>query len=160
MSFGYGPARDKHEMISVIRAAVERGVTFFDTAEVYGPFTNEELVGEALAPVREQVVIATKFGFKLDPTTGKQAGLDSRPAHIKEVVEASLKRLRVDVIDLLYQHRVDPNVPIEDVAGAVKDLIRQGKVKHFGLSEAGVQTIRRAHAVQPVTALQNEYSLW
>src|SRR5450432_640580 len=160
MSFGYGPAKDKQEMIPVIRAAVERGVTFFDTAEVYGPSTNEELVGEALAPVREQVVIATKFGFKLDPTTGKQAGLDSRPAHIKEVVEASLKRLRVDVIDLLYQHRVDPNVPIEDVAGAVKDLIRQGKVKHFGLSEAGVQTIRRAHAVQPVTALQNEYSLW
>jgi aryl-alcohol dehydrogenase-like predicted oxidoreductase len=139
MSFGYGPAKDEHEMISVIRAAVERGVTVFDTAEVYGPFTNEELVGEALAPVREQVVIATKFGFKLDPTTGKQAGLDSRPAHIKEVVEASLKRLRVDVIDLLYQHRVDPNVPIEDVAGAVKDLIQQGKVKHFGLSEAGVQ---------------------
>jgi aryl-alcohol dehydrogenase-like predicted oxidoreductase len=160
MSFSYGPPKDKKEMIPVLRAAVERGVTFFDTAEVYGPFTNEELVGEALAPVREQVVIATKFGFKLDPATGKMAGLDSRPAHIKEVVEASLKRLRVEVIDLLYQHRVDPNVPIEDVAGAVKDLIQQGKVKHFGLSEAGVQTIRRAHAVQPVTALQNEYSLW
>jgi aryl-alcohol dehydrogenase-like predicted oxidoreductase len=160
MSFSYGPAKDKKEMIPVIRAAVERGVTFFDTAEVYGPFTNEELVGEALAPVREQVVIATKFGFKLDPATGKMAGLDSRPAHIKEVVEASLKRLRVEVIDLLYQHRVDPNVPIEDVAGAVKELIQQGKVKHFGLSEAGVQTIRRAHAVQPLTALQNEYSLW
>ena len=147
-------------MISLIRAAVERGVTFFDTAEVYGPFTNEELVGEALAPVREQVVIATKFGFKLDPTSGKQVGLDSRPEHIKEVAEASLKRLKIDVIDLFYQHRVDPNVPIEDVAGAVKDLIRQGKVKHFGLSEAGVQTIRRAHTVQPVTALQSEYSLW
>ena len=160
MSFGYGPAGDKQEMISVIRAAVERGVTFFDTAEVYGPFTNEELVGEALAPVRAQVVIATKFGFKLDPTTGKQAGLDSRPAHIKEVAEASLKRLKTDVIDLFYQHRVDLDVPIEDVAGAVKDLIQQGKVKHFGLSEAGVQTIRRAHAVQPVTALQSEYSLW
>jgi aryl-alcohol dehydrogenase-like predicted oxidoreductase len=160
MSFGYGPARDKQEMIPVIRAAVERGVTFFDTAEVYGPFTNEELVGEALAPFRAQVVIATKFGFKLDPATGKSAGLDSRPEHIKEVAEASLKRLKVDVIDLFYQHRVDPNVPIEDVAGAVKDLIQQGKVKHFGLSEAGVQTIRRAHAVQPVTALQNEYSLW
>ncbi len=160
MSFGYGPARDKQEMIPVIRGAVERGVTFFDTAEVYGPFTNEELVGEALAPVRERVVIASKFGFKLDPTTGKQAGLDSRPAHIKEVAEASLQRLKTDVIDLFYQHRVDPNVPIEDVAGAVKDLIQQGKVKHFGLSEAGVQTIRRAHAVQPVTALQNEYSLW
>jgi aryl-alcohol dehydrogenase-like predicted oxidoreductase len=160
MSFGYGPAGDKQEMISVIRAAVERGVTFFDTAEVYGPFTNEELVGEALAPLRDQVVIATKFGFKLDPATSKQAGLDSRPAHIKEVAEASLKRLRTDVIDLFYQHRVDPNVPIEDVAGAVKDLIQQGKVKHFGLSEAGVQTIRRAHAVQPVTALQSEYSLW
>jgi aryl-alcohol dehydrogenase-like predicted oxidoreductase len=160
MSFGYGPAGDKQEMISVIRAAVERGVTFFDTAEVYGPFTNEELVGEALAPFREQVVIATKFGFKLDPNTGKQAGLDSRPEHIKEVAEASLKRLRVYAIDLLYQHRVDPDVPIEDVAGAVKGLIREGKVKHFGLSEAGVQTIRRAHAVQPVTALQSEYSLW
>jgi len=160
MSFGYGPAGDKQEMISIIRAAVERGVTFFDTAEVYGPFTNEELVGEALAPFRGQVVIATKFGFKLDPDTGKQAGLDSGPEHIKEVAEASLKRLRVDVIDLFYQHRVDPNVPIEDVAGAVKELIRQGKVKHFGLSEAGAQTIRRTHAVQPVTALQSEYSLW
>jgi aryl-alcohol dehydrogenase-like predicted oxidoreductase len=160
MSFGYGPAGDKQEMISVIRAAVEGGVTFFDTAEVYGPFTNEELVGEALAPFREQVVIATKFGFKLDPNTGKQAGLDSRAEHIKEVAEASLKRLKTDVIDLFYQHRVDPNVPIEDVAGAVKDLIQQGKVKHFGLSEAGVETIRRAHKVQPVAALQNEYSLW
>ena len=160
MSFGYGPAGDKQEMISVIRAAVERGVTFFDTAEVYGPFTNEELVGEALAPFRERVVIATKFGFKLDPNTGKQAGLDSRPEHIKEVAEASLKRLGTDVIDLLYQHRVDPEVPIEDVAGAVKDLIQEGKVKHFGLSEAGVQMIRRAHAVQSVTALQSEYSLW
>ena len=160
MSFGYGPAADKQEMISLIRSAVERGVTFFDTAEVYGPFTNEELVGEALAPFRDQVVIATKFGFKLDPNTGKQAGLDSRPEHIKQVAEASLKRLRIDVIDLFYQHRVDPDVPIEDVAGAVKDLIQEGKVKHFGLSEAGVQTIRRAHAVQPVTALQSEYSLW
>jgi len=160
MSFGYGPAGDKQEMISVIRAAVERGVTFFDTAEVYGPFTNEELVGEALAPFRGKVAIATKFGFKLDPNTGKQAGLDSRPKHIEEVAEASLKRLRVDAIDLLYQHRVDPDVPIEDVAGAVKDLIREGKVKHFGLSEAGARTIRRAHAVQPVTALQSEYSLW
>jgi aryl-alcohol dehydrogenase-like predicted oxidoreductase len=160
MSFGYGPAGDKQQMISVIRAAVDRGVTFFDTAEVYGPFTNEELVGEALAPYRAQVVIATKFGFKLDPSTGKQAGLDSRPEHIKEVADASLKRLKTDVIDLFYQHRVDPNVPIEDVAGAIKDLIQQGKVKHFGLSEAGVKTIRRAHAVQPVTALQSEYSLW
>src|SRR5438309_368628 len=160
MSFGYGPAGEKQEMISVIRAAVERGVTFFDTAEVYGPFTNEELVGEALAPFRGKVVIATKFGFKIDPNTGKQAGLDSRPAHIKEVAEASIKRLKTDVIDLFYQHRVDPNVPIEDVAGAVKELIQQGKVKHFGLSEAGLQTIRRAHAVQPVTALQSEYSLW
>ncbi|HUE56586.1 MAG TPA: aldo/keto reductase [Candidatus Udaeobacter sp.] len=160
MSFGYGPAGEKREMISVIRAAVERGVTFFDTAEVYGPFTNEELLGEALAPFRGKVAIATKFGFKLDPNTGKQAGLDSRPEHIKEVAEASLKRLKSDVIDLLYQHRVDPDVPIEDVAGAVKGLIREGKVKHFGLSEAGVQTIRRAHAVQPVTALQSEYSLW
>jgi aryl-alcohol dehydrogenase-like predicted oxidoreductase len=160
MSYGYGPAGDKQEMISLIRSAVERGVTFFDTAEVYGPFTNEELVGEALAPFREQVVIATKFGFKLDPNTGKQAGLDSRPEHIKEVAEASLKRLRTDVIDLFYQHRVDLDVPIEDVAGAVKDLIREGKVKHFGLSEAGVQTIRRAHAVQAVTALQSEYSLF
>jgi aryl-alcohol dehydrogenase-like predicted oxidoreductase len=160
LSFGYGPAVDKQQGISLIRAAVERGVTFFDTAEVYGPFTNEELVGEALAPFRDQVVIATKFGFKIDPITGKQAGLDSSPQHIKEVAEASLKRLRADVIDLFYQHRVDPNVPIEDVAGAVKDLIQQGKVKHFGLSEAGAQTIRRAHAVQPVAALQSEYSLW
>ncbi len=160
MSFGYGPAADKKEMISLIRAAVERGVTFFDTAEVYGPFTNEELVGEALVPFRGKVAIATKFGFKLDPNTGKQAGLDSRPEHIKEAAEASLKRLKTDVIDLLYQHRVDPDVAIEDVAGAVKDLIREGKVKHFGLSEAGVQTIRRAHAVQPVTVLQSEYSLW
>jgi aryl-alcohol dehydrogenase-like predicted oxidoreductase len=160
MSFGYGPPADKKEMISLIRKAVELDVTFFDTAEVYGPFTNEELVGEALAPLRKQVAIATKFGFKLDPDTGKQAGLDSRPEHIREVAEASLKRLKTDVIDLFYQHRVDPNVPIEDVAGAVKDLIQQGKVKHFGLSEAGVQTIRRAHKVQPVTALQSEYSLW
>ena len=158
MSFGYGPPADKQEMISLIRGAVERGVTFFDTAEAYGPFTNEELVGEALAPMRDRVVIATKFGFKFD--AGKQSGLDSRPGHIKEVAEASLKRLKVDVIDLFYQHRVDPDVPIEDVAGAVKDLIQEGKVKHFGLSEAGVQTIRRAHAVQPVTALQSEYSLW
>jgi aryl-alcohol dehydrogenase-like predicted oxidoreductase len=160
MSFGYGPPKDKQDMISVIRSAVELGVTFFDTAEVYGPFTNEELVGEALAPVREQVVIATKFGFKFDSETGKQAGLDSRPERIKQVAEASLKRLRTHVIDLFYQHRVDPAVPIEDVAGAVKELIQEGKVKHFGLSEAGVQTIRRAHAVQPVTALQSEYSLW
>jgi aryl-alcohol dehydrogenase-like predicted oxidoreductase len=160
LSFGYGPAVEKQQGISLIRAAVEHGVTFFDTAEVYGPYTNEELVGEALAPFRKQVVIATKFGFKIDPTTGKQAGLDSRPEHIKEVAEASLKRLRTDTIDLFYQHRVDPEVPIEDVAGAVKDLIQQGKVKHFGLSEAGVQTIRRAHAVQPVAALQSEYSLW
>jgi aryl-alcohol dehydrogenase-like predicted oxidoreductase len=160
LSFGYGPAVDKQHGISLIRAAVERGVTFFDTAEVYGPFTNEELVGEALAPFRDQVVIATKFGFKIDPNTGKQAGLDSSPQHIKEVADASLKRLRSDVIDLFYQHRVDPKVPIEDTAGAVKDLIQQGKVKHFGLSEAGVQTIRRAHAVQSVAALQSEYSLW
>jgi aryl-alcohol dehydrogenase-like predicted oxidoreductase len=160
MSFGYGPPKDKKEMTSLIQSAVERGVTFFDTAEVYGPFTNEELVGEALAPFRQQVVIATKFGFKLDPSTGKQAGLDSRPEHIREVIAASLKRLRIDTIDLLYQHRVDPEVPIEDVAGTVKDLIQEGRVKHFGLSEAGVQTIRRAHAVQPVTALQSEYSLW
>jgi aryl-alcohol dehydrogenase-like predicted oxidoreductase len=160
ISFGLGPAIDKQDGISLIRAAVERGVTFFDTAEVYGPFTNEELVGEALAPFRGKIAIATKFGFKLDPNTGKQSGLDSRPEHIKEVAEASLKRLRTDVIDLLYQHRVDSNVPIEDTAGAVKDLIQQGKVKHFGLSEAGVQTIRRAHKVQPVTALQSEYSLW
>ena len=159
MSFGYGPAADKWEMISLIRTAVERGITLFDTAEVYGPFTNEELVGEALAPFRDQVVIATKFGFKLSPE-GKQIGVDSRPEHIKEVAEASLKRLRTDTIDLFYQHRVDPDVPIEDVAGAVKDLIQEGKVRHFGLSEAGVQTIRRAHAVQPVTALQSEYSLW
>jgi aryl-alcohol dehydrogenase-like predicted oxidoreductase len=160
MSFGYGPAGDKQEMISVIRTALERGITFFDTAEVYGPFTNEILVGEALAPFRADVVIATKFGFKIDPNTGKQAGLDSRPQHIKEVAEASLKRLNTDVIDLFYQHRVDPNVPIEETAGTVKELIQQGKVKHFGLSEAGVQTIRRAHKVQPVTALQSEYSLW
>jgi len=160
LSFGYGPAVDKKDGITLIRAAVERGVTFFDTAEVYGPYTNEELVGEALAPFRDQVVIATKFGFKIDASTGKQAGLDSRPEHIKEVAEASLKRLRNGVIDLFYQHRVDLNVPIEDVAGAVRELIQQGKVKHFGLSEAGVQTIRRAHKVQPVTALQSEYSLW
>jgi aryl-alcohol dehydrogenase-like predicted oxidoreductase len=160
MSFGYGPAKDNQEMIPVIRGALERGVTFFDTAEVYGPFINEELVGEALEPFRDWVAIATKFGFKLDPVTGKNAGLDSRPQHIKEVAEASLKRLRVEAIDLFYQHRVDPEVPIEDVAGAVKDLIQEGKVKHFGLSEAGVKTIRRAHAVQPVTALQSEYSLW
>src|SRR5438094_3038375 len=160
MSFGYGPPKDKQEMIALLRAAVERGVTFFDTAEVYGPFTNEELVGEGLAPFRDRVVIATKFGFKLDPKSGRSIGVDSRPEHIKEVAEASLKRLRTDVIDLFYQHRVDPNVAIEDVAGAVKDLIHEGKVKHFGLSEAGVQTIRRAHAVQPVTALQSEYSLW
>jgi aryl-alcohol dehydrogenase-like predicted oxidoreductase len=160
MSFGYGPAADKQEMISLIRSAVERGVIFFDTAEVYGPFTNEELVGEALSPFREQVVIATKFGFKLDSKEGKWVGLDSRPEHIKQVVEGSLKRLKVDAIDLFYQHRVDPDVPIEDVAGAVKDLIQEGKVKHFGLSEPGVQTIRRAHAVQTVTAVQSEYSLW
>ena len=160
MSFGYGPPKDKQEMISLLHAAVERGVTFFDTAEVYGPFTNEELVGEGLAPFREQVVIATKFGFKLDPKSGRSIGVDSRPEHIKEVAEASLKRLKTDVIDLFYQHRVDPEVPIEDVAGAVKELIREGKVKYFGLSEPGVQTIRRAHAIQPVTAIQNEYSLW
>ena len=158
MSWSYGPPKDKQQMISLIRAAVERGVTFFDTAEVYGPYTNEELVGEALAPFRHQVKIATKFGFKIE--NGKQAGLDSRPEHIKEVAEASLKRLKTDVIDLFYQHRVDDKVPIEDVAGAVKDLIQQGKVKHFGLSEAGSQTIRRAHRVVPVTALQSEYSLW
>jgi len=158
MSFGYGPPGDKQQMIEVIRGAVARGVTFFDTAEVYGPYTNEELVGEALAPFRGEVVIATKFGFKF--VDGKQAGLDSRPAHIREVAEASLKRLKVDALDLFYQHRVDPEVPIEDVAGAVKDLILAGKAKHFGLSEAGAQTIRRAHAVQPVTALQSEYSLW
>ena len=161
MSFSYGPAADKPEMISLLRTAVERGVTFFDTAEVYGPFTNEELVGEALSPLRKQVVIATKFGFKLDPNGGPQwVGLDSRPEHIKQVAEASLKRLKTDYIDLLYQHRVDPNVPIEDVAGTVKELIKQGKVKHFGLSEASAKTIRLAHAVQPVTAVQSEYSLW
>jgi aryl-alcohol dehydrogenase-like predicted oxidoreductase len=160
MSFGYGPPKDKQEMISLLRAAVDRGVTFFDTAEVYGPFTNEELVGEGLAPFRQQVVIATKFGFKLDPKSGRSIGVDSRPEHIKEVAEASLKRLKTDVIDLFYQHRVDPEVPIEDVAGAVKQLIQEGKVKHFGLSEPGVQTIRRAHSVQLVTAIQNEYSLW
>jgi aryl-alcohol dehydrogenase-like predicted oxidoreductase len=159
MSFSYGPPADKRKMISLLRKAVERGVTFFDTAEAYGPFANEELVGEALAPFRGQVVIATKFGFKFGPE-GKQVGLDSRPGHIKQVAAASLKRLRSDAIDLFYQHRVDPNVPIEDVAGTVKGLIQEGKVKHFGLSEAGLQTIRRAHAVQPVTALQNEYSLW
>src|SRR6516225_9040268 len=160
MSFGYGPPADKQEMVKLIRTAVDRGVTFFDTAEVYGPFTNEELVGEALAPFRGKVVIATKFGFKLDPATGRQAGLDSRPEHIKEVAEGSLKRLKVDAIDLLYQHRVDLDVPIEDVAAAVKKLIQEGKVRHFGLSEAAAKTIRRAHAVQPVTAVQSEYSLW
>ena len=160
LSFAYGPAVDKQTGVALIRAAVEHGVTFFDTAEMYGPFTNEELVGEALAPFRKNVVIATKFGFDIDPVTRQQRGLNSQPAHIKAVAEASLKRLKTDTIDLFYQHRVDPNVPIEDVAGAVKDLIREGKVKHFGLSEAGVQTIRRAHAVQPVTALQSEYSLW
>jgi aryl-alcohol dehydrogenase-like predicted oxidoreductase len=162
MSFSYGPPKDKKEMTSLLRAAVERGVTFFDTAEVYGPFTNEELVGEALAPFRKQVVIATKFGFDLSGSDKRPgaAGLNSRPEHIKEAVEGSLKRLKVETIDLLYQHRVDTNVPIEDVAGTVKELIAQGKVKHFGLSEAGAQTIRRAHAVQPVTALQSEYSLW
>jgi aryl-alcohol dehydrogenase-like predicted oxidoreductase len=156
MSSGYGPAGNKQEMIALIRTAVERGVTFFDTAEVYGPFVNEELVGEALAPFRDQVVIATKFGFRLD----SDGGVDSRPEHIREVAEASLKRLKIETIDLFYQHRVDPNVPIEDVAGTIKDLIQDGKVKHFGLSEAGIQTIRRAHAVQAVTALQSEYSLW
>ena len=162
MSFSYGPPKDKQEMISLLRAAVERGITFFDTAEVYGPYTNEELVGEALEPFRNQVVIATKFGFDLSGTDKRPgaAGLNSKPEHIKKTVESSLKRLRTDVIDLIYQHRVDPGVPIEDVAGAVKELIQQGKVKHFGLSEAGTQTIRRAHAVQPVTALQSEYSLW
>src|SRR6266705_233923 len=161
LSYGYGPAIEKQQAITFLRTAVERGVTLFDTAEVYGPFTNEELVGEALAPVRDQVVIATKFGFAPNPDDGgKWSALDSRPEHIKEAAEGSLKRLKTDVIDLCYQHRVDPNVPIEDVAGAVKNLIQQGKVKHFGLSEAGVQTIRRAHAVQPVTALQSEYSLW
>lgn len=159
MSFGYGPPADKQEMISLIRTAVDRGVTFFDTAEAYGPYANEELVGEALAPVREQVVIATKFGFAFDEN-GRQNGLDSRPEHIRAVAEASLKRLETDTIDLLYQHRVDPNVPIEDVAGTVKELIAEGKVRHFGLSEAGVQNIRRAHAVQPIAALQSEYSLW
>jgi aryl-alcohol dehydrogenase-like predicted oxidoreductase len=161
MSFSYGPPADKEEMIALLRSAVDRGITFFDTAEVYGPFTNEELVGEALAPFRGQVVIATKFGFELDPKGGPRwVGLNSRPEHIKQVAEGSLGRLRVDAIDLFYQHRVDPDVPIEDVAGAVKDLIQEGKVKHFGLSEAGVQTIRRAHAVQTITALQSEYSLW
>ena len=160
LSFGFGPPVDKKEGIALIRAAVERGVTFFDTAEVYGAYTNEELAGEALAPFRHEVVIATKFGFKIDPATGKQAGLDSRPEHIKQAAAGSLKRLKTDVIDLYYQHRVDPDVPIEDVAGAVKELIQQGKVKHFGLSEAGVRTIRRAHKVQPVAALQSEYSLW
>jgi aryl-alcohol dehydrogenase-like predicted oxidoreductase len=159
LSYGYGPATDKDEGINLIRAAFDRGITFFDTAEAYGPFTNEELVGEAVAPFRDQVVIATKFGFRFGED-GKQSGTDSRPEHIKEVADASLKRLRTDRIDLFYQHRVDPDVPIEDVAGAVRDLIHQGKVKHFGLSEAGMQTLRRAHAVQPVTALQNEYSLW
>jgi len=161
MSMSYGPAGDKQEMISLLRTAVDRGVTFFDTAEVYGPFTNEELVGEALSPIRDQVVIATKFGFKLDPNGERPwVGVDSRPEHIKEVADASLQRLKIDTIDLFYQHRVDPDVPIEDAAGAVKELIQEGKVKHFGLSEAGVQTIRRAHAVQPVTAVQSEYSLW
>ena len=159
MSFGYGPAGDEQEMISVLRSAVDSGVTFFDTAEVYGPFTNEELVGKALSPVREQVVIATKFGFHID-AGGKQTGLNSRPEHIREVADAALRRLRIDTIDLFYQHRVDPDVPIEDVAGTVKELIQEGKVRGFGLSEAGAQTIRRAHAVQPVTALQSEYSLW
>jgi aryl-alcohol dehydrogenase-like predicted oxidoreductase len=160
LNFGYANAVSKEEGIALIRAAVERGVTFFDTAEVYGPFTNEEMVGEALKPVRDQVVIATKFGFRIDPATSKQSGMNSRPEHIREACDASLKRLGVEAIDLLYQHRVDPNVPIEDVAGAVGDLIREGKAKHFGLSEPGAQTVRRAHAVQPVTALQNEYSLW
>jgi aryl-alcohol dehydrogenase-like predicted oxidoreductase len=160
LSSGYGPATDKSAAIALIRAAVERGVTLFDTAEVYGPYANEELVGEALAPLRDQVVIATKFGFRIDPATGKQEGLDSRPDHIRAVADASLKRLKTEVIDLFYQHRVDPDVPIEDVAGTVKELIKAGKVRHFGLSEAGVNTIRRAHAVQPVAALQSEYSLW
>ena len=160
MSFGYGPAVEQQQGIALIRAAVDRGVTFFDTAEVYGPFTNEDMVGEALAPVRDQVVIASKFGWQANSTDGRWSELNSRPDHIKRAVEGSLKRLRTDVIDLLYQHRVDPNVPMEDVAGTVKDLIQQGKVKHFGLSEAGVQAIRRAHAIQPVTALQSEYSLW
>jgi aryl-alcohol dehydrogenase-like predicted oxidoreductase len=160
LSFGLGPAVEKNHGIALIRAAVDRGVTFFDTAEVYGPFTNEELVGEALAPHRDQVVIATKFGFRIDPASGKFSGTDSRPVRIRQVAEESLKRLRIDAIDLFYQHRVDPEVPMEDVAGTVRDLIREGKVKHFGLSEAGIQSIRRAHAVQPVTALQSEYSLW
>lgn len=160
LNFGYGSSLGRQESIALIRAAAERGVTFFDTAEVYGPYTNEEIVGEALEPVRDQVVIATKFGFRIDPAANRQAGMDSRPEHIREVCEASLKRLRTDRIDLFYQHRVDPDVPIEDVAGAVKDLILQGKVRHFGLSEPGALTVRRAHAVQPVTALQNEYSLW
>jgi aryl-alcohol dehydrogenase-like predicted oxidoreductase len=160
LSFGLGPAVDKQQGIALIRAAVERGVTFFDTAEVYGPFTNEQLLGEALAPYRGQVVVATKFGFKMQPLTGSNAGLNSQPEHIRDVAEASLKRLKVDALDLFYQHRVDPDVPIEEVAGAVKDLIKAGKVRHFGLSEAGVQTIRRAHAVQPVAAVQSEYSLW
>src|SRR5262245_27012768 len=160
MSFSYGPPKDRREMTTLFQSAVDRGVTFFDTAEVYGPYINEELVGEALAPFREQVAIATKFGFRLDPETGKQAGLNSRPERIKEVAEASLTRLRIETINLLYQHRVDPDVPIEDVAGAVKQLIQEGKVRHFGLSEAGVNVIRRAHAVQPVSALQSEYSLW
>jgi aryl-alcohol dehydrogenase-like predicted oxidoreductase len=160
LNFSYGHALEKQDAVNLIRAAYDRGVTLFDTAEVYGPFTNEELVGEALAAVRDKVVIATKFGFKIDPTTGRQAGMDSRPAHIREVADASLKRLKTDRIDLFYQHRVDPEVPIEDVAGAIKDLIKEGKIKHFGLSEPGAQTIRRAHAVQPVTAIQNEYSLW
>jgi len=159
MSWGYGPPGDRQQMLALIRTAVDRGVTFFDTAEMYGPFTNEELVGEALAPYRDRVVIATKFGFRID-AEGRQSGLDSRPAHVRDVAEASLRRLRTEVIDLFYQHRVDPEVPIEDVAGAVKDLIRSGKVRHFGLSEAGAKTIRRAHAVQPVAALQSEYSLW
>jgi aryl-alcohol dehydrogenase-like predicted oxidoreductase len=160
MSHAYGPPKDKGEMIALLRTAVERGITFFDTAEMYGPFTNEELVGEALSPLRDQVVIATKFGFKIDPSKRMWVGLDSRPAHIKQVADQSLKRLRIDAIDLFYQHRVDPDVPIEEVAGAVKDLIQAGKVKHFGLSEAAARTIRRAHAVQPVTALQSEYSVW
>ncbi len=160
LSHAYGPPVEKQQGVALLRAAVDRGITFFDTAEVYGPYTNEELVGEALAPVRDRVVIATKFGFAIDPKTGKQHGLNSRPEHIRQVVESSLKRLRTDRIDLLYQHRVDPEVPMEEVAGAVKDLIRHGKVRHFGLSEAGVQSIRRAHGVQPVTALQSEYSLW
>ncbi len=159
MSFAYGPAADKQDMIALIRVAVERGVTFFDTAEAYGPFSNEELLGEALAPFRGRVVVATKFGFKFGPI-GEQTGMDSRPEHIREVAEASLKRLNVEEIDLFYQHRVDPDVPIEDVAGTVKDLIQEGKVKHYGLSEAGMQTVRRAHAIQPITALQSEYSLW